>query len=62
VHISEQAKEIYAQAGKAISDEEADPAQLAAAANAGDPLAKQLWDDVGLKLGVGLINGCVATL
>jgi glucokinase len=56
VHISERAKEIYAQAGKAISDEEADPAQLAAAANAGEPLAKQLWDDIGLKLGVGLIN------
>ena len=56
VHISERAKEIYAQAGKVISDEEADPAQLAAAANAGDQLAKQLWDDIGLKLGVGLIN------
>ena len=29
---------------------------LAAAANSGDPLAKQLWEDIGLKLGVGLIN------
>jgi glucokinase len=56
VHISERAKEIYAQAGKAISDAEADPPQLAVAANAGDPLAKQLWEDIGLKLGVGLIN------
>ena len=56
VNISGRAKEIYAQAGKAISDEEADLRQLAAAANAGDPLAKQLWDDIGLKLGVGLIN------
>ena len=56
VHISERAKEIYAECGKTISDEEADPPQLAAAANAGDPLAKQLWDDIGLKLGVGLIN------
>jgi glucokinase len=56
VHISERAKEIYAQAGQAISDEEADPPQLAAAANSGDPLAKQLWEDIGLKLGVGLIN------
>jgi len=26
------------------------------AANSGDPLAKQLWEDIGLKLGVGLIN------
>ncbi len=56
VHISERAKEIYAQAGQAISDEEADLPQLAAAANSGDPLAKQLWEDIGLKLGVGLIN------
>jgi glucokinase len=56
VNISGRAKEIYAQAGKAISDEEADLRQLAAAANDGDPLAKQLWDDIGLKLGVGLIN------
>ena len=30
--------------------------QLAAAANAGEPLAKELWDDIGLKLGVGLVN------
>jgi glucokinase len=56
VHISERAKEIYALAGKALSDHEADLPQLAAAANAGDPLAKQLWDDIGLKLGVALVN------
>ena len=56
VQISERAKEIYAQAGKAISDEEAVLPQLAAAAIAGDRLAKQLWDDIGLKLGIGLIN------
>jgi hypothetical protein len=31
LHISGQAKEIYAEAGKAISDEEADPPELAAA-------------------------------
>ena len=52
VQISERAKEIYWQTGKVISDQEADPAQLAAAANAGDPLAKHLWDDIGLKLGL----------
>jgi len=56
VHISERAKEIYAQAGKTLSDHDADLPQLAAAAHAGDPLAKQLWDDIGLKLGVGLVN------
>jgi len=56
VHISERAKEIYVGRGKALSDEEADPPERAAAANAGDPLAKQLWDEIGLKLGVGLTN------
>ena len=56
VHISERAKEIYTQAGQAISDKEAEPPQLAAAANSGDPLAQELWEDIGLKLGVGLIN------
>ena len=56
VHISERAKEIYAQAGEELSDAQADPPQLGAAAIAGDSLAKQLCDDIGLKLGVGLIN------
>jgi glucokinase len=56
VHISERAKEIYSGARKSLSDEAAETPQLAAAAKAGDPLAKQLWDDIGLKLAVGLIN------
>jgi glucokinase len=55
-HISERAKEIYLQVGKILSDEAAEPEQLAIAAQAGDALAKQLWDDIGLKLGVGLTN------
>jgi glucokinase len=55
-HISERAKEIYLQVGKILSDEAAEPEQLTVAARAGDVLAKQLWDDIGLKLGVGLIN------
>jgi glucokinase len=55
-HISERAKEIYLQVGKILSDEAADPEQLAVSAGAGDALAKQLWDDIGLKLGVGLTN------
>jgi glucokinase len=55
-HISERAKEIYLQVGKILSDEAAEPEQLTVAARAGDALAKQLWDDIGLKLGVGLIN------
>jgi glucokinase len=55
-HISARAKEIYAAAGKQVSDEEVEPKQLEKAARQGDPLALELWDDIGLKLGVGLIN------
>jgi glucokinase len=55
-HISERAKEIYLQAGKILSAEAAEPERLAVAAGGGDALAKALWDDIGLKLGVGLTN------
>jgi len=55
-HISERAKEIFSSAGKTLSDEEALPHKLSAAADAGDPLALALWSDIGLKLGVGLSN------
>src|ERR1700680_3635781 len=48
-HISERAKEIYAAAGRSISDEEASPEMLTRAADAGDPEAAALWADVGLK-------------
>jgi hypothetical protein len=53
-HIVERAKEIYSSAGKMLSDEDALPHKLSAAADAGDPLALALWSDIGLKLGVGL--------
>jgi glucokinase len=55
-HIVERAKEIYSSAGKTLSDEDALPHKLSAAADAGDPLALALWSDIGLKLGVGLSN------
>jgi glucokinase len=55
-NISARAKEIYAAAGRPISDEEASPARLSEAADSGDPEAVALWADVGLKLGVGLSN------
>ncbi len=54
--ISERAREIYAAAGKNLSEEESSPLELEKAARAGDPLAIELWNDIGLKLGVGLIN------
>jgi predicted NBD/HSP70 family sugar kinase len=52
----QRAKEIYAAAGKKISDEEAQPDQLIKAADAGDKLADQVWADIGRKIGVGLTN------
>jgi glucokinase len=55
-HIAERAKEIYSCAGETLSDEDAVPYKLSAAADAGDPLALALWSDIVLKLGVGLSN------
>jgi glucokinase len=54
--IAERAKEIYSAAGKEISDEEADPKNLSAAADRGDRLAEAVWQEIGLKIGVGLTN------
>jgi glucokinase len=54
--ISARAKEIYAEAGKILSDEEAYPEKLTKAADEGDDLADKVWADVGLKIGVGLTN------
>jgi glucokinase len=54
--IAERAREIYAAAGKRISASESDPRNLSKLADQGDPLADQVWKDIGLKIGVGLIN------
>jgi len=54
--ISARAKEIYKEAGKNLSDEEAHPDHLIKAAEAGDQLADKVWADIGLKIGVGLTN------
>jgi glucokinase len=54
--IAERAKEIYVAAGKQISDEQADPKNLTAAADRGDISAEAVWQDIGLKIGVGLTN------
>jgi glucokinase len=54
--IADRAKEIYSAAGKEVSDEQADPKNLSAAADSGDNLAEAVWEDIGLKIGVGLTN------
>jgi glucokinase len=54
--IAERAKEIYSTTGKEITDEQADPKSLSAAADRGDGLAEAVWQEIGLKIGVGLTN------
>jgi glucokinase len=54
--IAERAREIYAAAGKRISDSESDSRNLSKLADQGDPVADQVWKDIGLKIGVGLTN------
>jgi glucokinase len=54
--IAKRAKEIYLAAGREISDEEADPKNLSTAAARGDRLAEAVWQDIGLKIGVGLTS------
>jgi glucokinase len=54
--IAERAREIYAASGKEMADAESDPRNLSKAADDGDPIADQVWKDIGLKIGVGLTN------
>ena len=54
--IADRAKEIYSATGKEITEEQADPKSLSAAADRGDGLAEAVWQEIGLKIGVGLTN------
>jgi glucokinase len=54
--IAARAKEIYAEAGITISDEQSYPENLTKAADNGDEIADRVWADIGLKIGVGLTN------
>jgi glucokinase len=54
--IADRAREIHSAGGKEISDEQSDPKNLSAAADRGDNLAEAVWQDIGLKIGVGLTN------
>src|SRR6201999_2985420 len=54
--IADRAKEIYSATGKEITEEQADPKSLSAVADRGDGLAEAVWQEIGLKIGVGLTN------
>ncbi|BCU76303.1 ROK family protein [Luteolibacter sp. LG18] len=56
--ITNTAVEAYHAAGTHKSAEDCTPAGLAAAAHAGDPIALQIWDDVGEKLACTIMNCC----
>ncbi len=56
VQIAERAVERYRAAGQQVSPAECSPADLAAAARRGDPVALRLWDDLGIELGAALAN------
>ncbi|HEX8296081.1 MAG TPA: ROK family protein [Chthoniobacteraceae bacterium] len=56
VQIAARAQQRYLEQGKAVSLLECSPALLADAATAGDPVAMQLWDDLGVELGSALAS------
>jgi glucokinase len=54
--IAERAVERYREAGQTMMAEQCTPAHLAAAANSGDVVAAQLWNDLGTELGAALAS------
>ena len=54
--MAERAQQLYENSGQLVSLEQCTPAALAAAANAGDTVAKQLWAQFGMEIGAGLAN------
>lgn len=56
--IADRAQALYATGGVAKSDEACSPALLAAAAQAGDAVALQVWDEFTTQLACALANCC----
>ena len=54
--IAERGQRLYESAGRLVSLEQCTPAVLEAAAHAGDPVARQLWAEIGREIGVALAN------
>ncbi|MGA3170770.1 MAG: ROK family protein [Chthoniobacteraceae bacterium] len=54
--IAQRAQKMYENAGKLVPIEQCTPAILDDAAVAGDPVAKQLWAQLGMEIGVALAN------
>ena len=56
--ISIAARDAYAAAGISKGSDDCSPSRLAKAAHAGDPVAVQLWDDIGRMLATAVMNAC----
>jgi len=54
--IAERARKLYENAGKLVPIEQCTPAALDDAAQAGDPIACQLWGQLGIEIGTALSN------
>jgi glucokinase len=56
VQIAQRAVERYRAAGQEKSEADCSPANLAASAEQGDPVAAELWNDLGIELGAALAS------
>jgi glucokinase len=54
--IAERAQGLYEKSGKLLPIERCTPAAMEAAAHNGDPVARQLWNQLGMEIGVALSN------
>ena len=56
VQIGQRAQTLYRQAGLTKSEEECTPLALQNAADQGDAIARQVWEEVGFEIGIALCN------
>ena len=56
VQIAERASRRYREAGRELLPEKCTPLDLSKAANAGDPIAAAMWEEVGTQIGCALAN------
>jgi len=55
-HIAARAVQLYKEAGREVTAEDCTPRDLTKAAHAGDPVALQLWENIGNELGTAFSN------
>jgi glucokinase len=55
-HIAVRAAKLYLEAGREVPRDRCTPRDLTEAAQAGDPIAQKLWDNIGTELGCAFAN------